>query len=115
MNMSDTAIGRIRTRLAQIQKDIRNIGPVMRGSVTLMGTRHKQPYFSVSVKGKTRVLYLGAARAEVAKRYSENYGKLVRLVDRMTLLNMELLKTQGTDARTARQTRERPSGRRGRS
>jgi hypothetical protein len=115
MIMNDTEIGRIRTRLDQIQKTIRNIGPLMRGSVTIMGTRHKQPYFSVSIKGKTRVLYLGAARAEVAKKYSANYCRLVLLVDEMTLLNMELLKTQRTDAKTAREPRERSTGRRGRS
>lgn len=113
--MNDTEIGRIRSRLVQIQKKIQNIGPLMRGSVTIMGTRHKQPYFSVSIKGKTRLLYLGAARAEVAKEYSANYCRLARLVDEMTLLNMELLKTQGTDAQTVSEPRERSTGRRGRS
>lgn len=84
-------------KLEDVMKKIRRIGPVMRGSVTHMGTRHKQPYFSVGINGKTRVLYLGDTRAVVAKKYLANYGKLMALVDEMTILNMELLKRQGPD------------------
>ena len=47
---------KIESRLAEINNKIRSLGPIMRGSVTLMGKRNKQPYFSVTVKGKTRVI-----------------------------------------------------------
>ena len=41
---------KIESRLAEINREIRSLGPIMRGSVTLMGKRNKQPYFSVTVK-----------------------------------------------------------------
>ncbi len=87
--------GQIEQRLAAIQEQIRTIGPVMRGSVTVMGTRHRQPYFSVSVGGRTRLIYLGEKRAELARQYVANYRRLAELVDEMTLLQMELLKAAG--------------------
>ncbi len=94
--MNDYNAHQSATRLAAILKEIENIGPVMRGSVTTMGTRHKQPYFSVSIKGKTQLIYLGNDRADIAKRYVAKYKRLMKLVDEMTLLQMRLLKAQGT-------------------
>ncbi len=88
---------KIESRLAEINREIRSLGPIMRGSVTLMGKRNKQPYFSVTVKGKTRVIYLGNCRAEMARRYSAHYRKLNQLVDEMTLLYMDLLKACPVD------------------
>ena len=85
---------RIRARLAAIQGEMRALGPVMRGSVTIMGTRHKQPYFSVSIKGKTRLMYLGNERAQAVRQYVANYRRLAKLIDEMTLLQMALLKAE---------------------
>ena len=85
---------KIEKRLNQLLEEIQGIGPVMRGSVTMMGKRHKQPYFSVSVKGKTKVIYLGNNRAKKAKQYAENYRRLMELVEEMTILNMEILKLE---------------------
>ena len=85
----------ISRRLAEIQRKIQSVGPVMRGSVTIMGTRHKQPYFSTSIKGRTRVIYLGNERAKAARQYVENYRSLVALVDEMTLLYMEQFRAAG--------------------
>lgn len=81
-------------QLNQLLVEIQGIGPVMRGSVTMMGKRHKQPYFSVSIKGKTKVIYLGRNRAKKAKQYADNYGRLMELVEEMTMLNMEILKQE---------------------
>jgi len=94
--MAQPDLKQIRERLAAVQAEIQAIGPVMRGSVTVMGTRHRQPYFSVSIKGKTRLIYLGEKRAEVARQYVANYRELAGLVDEMTLLQMELLKAAST-------------------
>jgi hypothetical protein len=66
--MAQSDLKQIRERLAAVQAEIQAIGPVMRGSVTVMGTRHRQPYFSVSIKGKTRLIYLGEKRAEIARQ-----------------------------------------------
>jgi len=90
--MAQASLGRAAERLAAIQAEIRSLGPAMRGSVTLMGTRHRQPYFSASIKGRTRLIYLGEERAETARRYVANYRRLAELVDEATLLHMRLLK-----------------------
>jgi hypothetical protein len=94
--MAQPDLRQTRERLAAVQAEIQAIGPVMRGSVTVMGTRHKQPYFSVSIKGRTRLIYLGEKRAEIARECVANYRKLAGLVDEMTLLQMELLKAAST-------------------
>ena len=62
---------KIESRLAEINNQIRSLGPIMRGSVTFMGKRNKQPYFSVTVKGKTRVIYLGNCRGDGKKVFSQ--------------------------------------------
>ena len=88
-------------RLAHIHRQIRAIGPVMRGSVTIMGTRHKQPYFSTSIRGRTGVIYLGDERAKKARQYVANYRRLTGLVEEMTLLQMALLKKMRVAAERA--------------
>lgn len=90
MNQHDTR--QLERQVEELERQIRDIGPVMRGSVTFMGGRHTQPYFSVSVGGKTRVMYLGAERAPSARQWVANYRKLVALIDEVTLLRMQLLK-----------------------
>ena len=85
---------RIEKKVKRLLEEVQGIGPVMRGSVTMMGKRHKQPYFSVSVKGKTKVIYLGSNRAKKAGEYANNYRRLMELVEEMTILNMELLKLE---------------------
>lgn len=94
--MTTIGVERIKARLAAIRRRMRTLGPVMRGSVTLMGKRHKQPYFSVSIKGRTRVIDLGNEKAAIARAYAANYRKLSGLVDEMTLLHMRLLKGPAT-------------------
>jgi len=93
--MTQSNLEEIRERVAAIQLEIQALGPVMRGSVTVMGDRHKQPYFSVSIKGKTRLIYLGERRAKTARQYVADYRRLAELVDEMTLLQMQLLKAAG--------------------
>lgn len=81
---------KIHNRTQQLGK----IGPLMRGSVVVIGTRNKQPCFSLNKDGKTRLIYLGKQRVALARRWCLNYKKLTRLVDEITLLNMTLLKNQ---------------------
>jgi hypothetical protein len=90
---------KIRDKIASLLKNIEELGPMMRGSVTYMGKKNKQPYFSVGLKGKTKVMYLGDKRAEIAKEYVDNYKKMLDIVDEMTILNMELLKAMKTDGK----------------
>ena len=79
-------------KLFRLQKNISDIFPVMRGSVAVLGMKNKQPYFSVSVNKKTNLVYLGKERIGAAKKCSNNYKKMMKLVDEMTLVNMELLR-----------------------
>jgi len=83
---------KMKRRVRTLQKQLGQLGPVMRGSVTVLGTRNKQPYFSVNINKKTKLIYLGKKREPRAKEYSANYKKLLEIVEEMTILNMELLK-----------------------
>jgi len=87
---------KIEKEIDELMEKIRALGPMMRGSVTIMGTKNKQPYFSVGVRGKTKIIYLGEKRALLAKAYLENYKQMLAIIDKMTVLNMELLKSMST-------------------
>jgi len=89
MNKSVTTMQR---RVQKLQEELGQIGPVMRGSVVVIGTRNKQPYFSLNKDKRTRLIYLGQQRIALAREYSQNYRRLLAIVEEMTILNMELLK-----------------------
>jgi len=84
----------IKQRVKALQKELGKLGPVMRGSVVVIGTKYKQSYFSVTRNRKTQLIYLGldSPRDERARQYSANYKKLQAIVEEMTQLNMMLLK-----------------------
>jgi len=82
----------MRRRIGTLQKKLAQVGPVMRGSVVVIGTRNKQPYFSLNKDNRTRLIYLGQKRVACAQEYSKNYKRLLAIVEEMTMLNMELLK-----------------------
>ena len=90
--MKKSELEKIKQRVKRLQKDLGKLGPVMRGSVVVIGTRNKQPYFSLNKGGKTKLIYLGKNRVDKAREYSENYKKLKKMVDQITNLNMILLK-----------------------
>lgn len=76
-----------------LRRDLAGLGPVMRGSIVRIGTGKKQYYFSLNKDKKTRLIYLGDAKVEKARIYSENYKKLLQIIEKMTILNMEILRT----------------------
>ncbi len=82
----------LKRRLVELKKQMNELGPVMRGSVVVIGTRNKQPYFSLNKNKKTRLIYLGKKREDKAREYSQNYKKLLEIVEEMTIIIMELLK-----------------------
>jgi hypothetical protein len=57
---------RIKQRISVLQKQMAKIGPFMRGSVVVIGTRNKQPYFSLNKDKKTKLIYLGKKRERQA-------------------------------------------------
>ncbi len=90
--MGKQEIEKMRKRVKVLQRQLGLLGPVMRGSVVVIGTRNKQSYFPLNKNKKTHLIYLGKKREQRAKEYSANYKKLLALVEKMTLLNMTLLK-----------------------
>ena len=89
--MDKQEIAKMKRRVAALQRQLAKLGPVMRGSVVIIGTRNKQSYFSLNKKGKTHLIYLGKEREARAREYSANYAKMVDIIEKMTIINMKLL------------------------
>jgi hypothetical protein len=90
--MAKQELARMKRRVKTLQKQLGELGPVMRGTVVVIGPRNKQPYFSLNKNKKTQLIYLGKKREAKAREYSDNYQTLREIVEEMTQLNMELLK-----------------------
>jgi len=90
--MDKKELAKLNRRIKTLQNQLGKLGPVMRGSVVVIGTRNKQPYFSLNKNKKTQLIYLGKKREDKAREYSKNYKKLIEIVEEMTIINMTLLK-----------------------
>jgi len=90
--MEKRELAKMKRRVKTLQKQLGELGPVMRGSVVIIGMRNKQPYFSLNKNKKTRLIYLGKKREDRARQYSANYKRLREIVEEMTQLNMTMLK-----------------------
>ena len=86
--MTKREIGNARRKLRRLEARMAETGPVMRGSVVRIGMRNKQFYFTLNKDKKTRLIYLGDKRAPLARKLTDNYRKLVALIEEMTILNM---------------------------
>jgi len=95
--MRKNKITEMKRRVKILERRLGQVGPVMRGTVVLLGARHKQPYFSLNKEKKTRLIYLGKKREPAARQLSANYKTLLAIVEEMTLLNMELLRQDAWD------------------
>ena len=90
--MGKKELAKMKRRIKTLQRKIGQLGPVMRGSIVVIGTRNKQSYFSLNKNKKNQLIYLGKKRQARAKEYSDNYRKLRAIVEEMTMINMTLLK-----------------------
>jgi len=90
--MEKSEIEALRGRLEALRREMAELGPIMRGSVVMIGTRGKHPYFSLNKDKRTKLIYLGKKREAAAKECSANYQRLLEVIEEMTLVNMELLK-----------------------
>lgn len=95
--MRNQKISEMKRRVKTLQRQLGQVGPVMRGTVFWLGAPRKQPYFSLNKEGKTRLIYLGKKREPAARQLSANYQGLLSIVEEMTLLNMELLRQNAWD------------------
>ena len=57
--MDKQEIAKMKRRVATLQRQMAELGPLMRGSVVIIGTRNKQSYFSLNKDGKTHRATLG--------------------------------------------------------
>lgn len=90
--MEKEELAKMKRRVKTLQKQLAQLGPLMRGSIVVIGTRNKQCYFSLNKNKKTHLIYLGKKREDKAKEYSQNYKQLLEIVEEMTTINMTLLK-----------------------
>ena len=90
--MDPREIAKMKRKVKALQKQMGEIGPVMRGSIVFIGNQKKYSHFSLNKDKKTHLIYLGKKREERAKEYSENYKRLLDIIEEMTILNMTLLK-----------------------
>jgi hypothetical protein len=92
--MDKNEILKLKKKLKSLHTKLADLGPLMRGSVVLLGPKDKAKRicFSLNKDGKTKMMYLGKKREEKAKEYSQNHKRLLEIVDEMTIINMTLLK-----------------------
>ena len=91
----------LQRRLAEFQE-------IIRGSVVLLkkpctyprckkcksGEKHPATYLSQSKQGKTQLLYLPQHLRDKARRWVENYRRLEEILERLSEVNLEILKKQ---------------------
>jgi len=83
-------------QVREMQRQLRELGPVMRGSIVYIGAKNKQYYFSLNKNKKTHLIYLGEKRMAKAREYVDNFQRLQAIIEKMTILNMELLKNDAS-------------------
>ena len=103
--MDDAAQRDLRRKRTALRRSLASLGSFVRGSVVLMKRRCTSPgcrtcasgechptwVFTVSRKGKTHTLYLGARRRVQAQQMAENYRRLQALVEELADVNLALL------------------------
>lgn len=82
----------LKEQLKGLQRDLRKVGLVMRGSIVCIGMKTKQYYYSLNKNQKTKIIFLGKKKLEYANKCLKNYKKLLDIIERMTIINMEVLK-----------------------
>lgn len=92
-------------KVETLQKQLGQVGSAMRGSIVKLGTKcgnpkckcargekHQQYYFSLTKDKRTKLIFLGNKRLDLAQRYVDNYKRIVDIIEEMTAINMELLR-----------------------
>lgn len=98
-----------------LRKSLIEIHPILRGSVVTLGIKcgnsnckcargetHPSVYFSISKKGKTRIIYLGKKVQAQAEEWVVNYEKFKEIVDQLTEVNVEILRCQRDKGKSGR-------------
>lgn len=107
--MEEREARRLRQERTLLVRRMGRIEEFLRGSVVLMrrpctsprcrkcasGERHPTWGLTYSQAGKTRTVYLGAGRLDAARRMTENYRRLMALVEQAVEVNRALLTGRG--------------------
>lgn len=81
----------IRKRDALMRK-LADTGPVLRGSlVTAQRGNHTAHQLTVSVKGKTRTVYVPIGMVAEVKQWTKNYRRVYRLLEEVSRLDMAII------------------------
>ena len=89
----------------KLTKELHSIGPFIRGSVVELrhscgkknckrcrsGEKHLATYLSLSLSGKTKMIYLSKKDRTRAKRWVSNYRKLLEIAEKLSQLNVQIL------------------------
>lgn len=97
MNSKEKSTQFLQKRLKIIKKQMGELFPMMRGSVVNIGMKNKQPKYSLNIEGKTKLMYLGDKKQGIAKMWIDNYRQHMKLIDEMTLINMEIIRRTKID------------------
>jgi hypothetical protein len=106
MDASSKSLASLQKRLCLLQSRIAALFPLMRGSVVRIGIKSKRPTYSLNLKGKTRIVYLGETKEPIVKAWIENYRTLQGIVDEMTLINIEVVKRMEQPAKARKSTKK---------
>jgi len=88
-------------RDAWIRK-LAEVGPLTRGSlVTARRGGHLAHQLTVSVKGKTRTVYVPADMADEVRAWTENHRRLQRIVREISKLSMAIIHRHVPERRAA--------------
>lgn len=96
------------TKRKELEDELHNLGPILRGSVVELsrpctyprcrkcqeGTRHPSIYHSITKNSKTRLTYIPKAVQDEAIQWNQNYKESLRIVDELTKVNLDILKSK---------------------
>jgi len=88
----------------KLTKELHSVGPFIRGSVVELrhscgkknckrcqsGEKHPANYLSLSLSGKTKIIYLSKKDKMRAKRWVSNYRKLLEIAEKLSWLNVQI-------------------------
>jgi len=94
-------------------QELGRLGDIMRGSMVMLkrpclnphckrcksGLKHPTVYYSVNIKGKTKLIYFPKAVQGAAKNMVNNYHTLKVLIDKLSAVNAEILLKKAKEKR----------------
>lgn len=118
MAVQTTSEWNLLRRRERLLRDLRELtrGNIMRGSLSTVarrcgkkrcvcvteGRKHEGRYLSVSMEGRTRLVYVRDEQEEEVVSALDAHRRLRRLVDQLTEVNLDLLRLQQKQRRRAK-------------